>query len=402
MLKKMRWRFIGAAMAAFSAVILTLLCLVNLLNYRTVISQQDDTLRMLAQRETEPAPPEAREDRHGRFSPEMQYMLRFFTVYCDAEGQVQKVNQDHIASITEDEAAQYAARALARGGESGSCGGYRYLRLATQEGSVLIFLNSEREISAVRSLLTVTALTAAGSLLIVFGLICALSRRAIMPYIRNLEAQKRFITDASHELKTPLTSISASADVLALEHEDDEWVKNIQFQCGRLSRLIANLVTLSRLDEENPFPKRAQFSLSDAVWEIAEPFSALARAKGKTYEQHIEDGLTMTGDRAAVQQMTSILLDNAVKYADEGGAICLDVHRDRKKLEIEVYNTYQDAQSIDLSRLFDRFYRPDSSHSRKTGGTGIGLSIAQATAQAHGGTISVQATNGGMLFRVKI
>ena len=110
----------------------------------------------------------------------------------------------------------------------------------------------------------------------------------------------------------------------------------------------------------------------------------------------------MTGDRAAVQQMTSILLDNAVKYADEGGAICLDVHRDRKKLEIEVYNTYQDAQSIDLSRLFDRFYRPDSSHSRKTGGTGIGLSIAQATAQAHGGTISVQATNGGMLFRVKI
>lgn len=402
MLKKMRWRFIGAAMAAFSAVVLTLLCLINLLNYRAVLSQQDEMLRALMQHETELSLHPAPASRRDRFSPEMQYMMRFFVVYCDEGGQVLRVNQDHIASITREEAAQYAARALSRRSESGFLDSYRYLYLKDENGKTLLFLNSERELHSIRSLLIVTLLTAAGCLLAVFLLILALSRRAITPYLRNLETQKRFITDAGHELKTPLTSISASADVLALEHEEDEWVKNIQSQCQRLSRLVANLVTLSRLDEEKPFPERAEFSLSDAVWEIAEPFCALARAKGKQYEQHIEDNLTLTGDRAAIQQMTSILLDNAVKYADEGGSVSLCVHRVRKRNEIVVFNTFRDAQSLDLTRLFDRFYRPDGSHSRKSGGTGIGLSIAQATAQAHGGSIRAECAEGGLRMRVRI
>lgn len=402
MLKKMRRRFIGAAMAAFSAVVVVLLCLINLLNYRSVLSQQDEMLRVLSQHEAEIAQHPAPGERLNRFSPEMQYMMRFFVVYCDAGGQVLRVNQDHIASVSQEEAAQYAARALSRRGESGFLGGYRYLCLATEGGSTLIFLNSERELNSIRSLLAVTLLTAVGCLLAVFLLILALSRRAITPYLRNLEAQKRFITDAGHELKTPLTSISASADVLALEHEEDEWVKNIQNQCARLSRLVANLVTLSRLDEEKPFPERVEFSLSDAVWEIAEPFCALARAKGKSYEQHIEDNLTLCGDRAAIQQMTSILLDNAVKYADEGGSVSLSVRRVRKKNELVVFNTCREAQQMELSRLFDRFYRPDSSHSRKSGGTGIGLSIAKATVQAHGGSIRAEAANGGLYLRVRM
>lgn len=96
-----------------------------------------------------------------------------------------------------------------------------------------------------------------------------------------MEAQKQFITNASHELKTPLTAISTSADVLALEYDEDEWVHNIQTQAGRLSKLITNLVTLSRLDEEDPFPVRTEFSLSDALWEISEPFVSLVQAKGK-------------------------------------------------------------------------------------------------------------------------
>lgn len=269
-------------------------------------------------------------------------------------------------------------------------------------GTSVIFLNSERELHAIRALFWITAAVAGGCLVIVFLLVLLFSRRAIAPYIRNLAMQKQFITNASHELKTPLTTISTSADVLAMEYENDEWVKNIQSQSVRLSRLISDLVTLSRLDEENPFPERAEFSLSDAVWETAEPFTALARSRGRSYSQNIEDGLTMTGDRAAVQQMVSILLDNANKYTPEGGSIFLSARRAGRKNEIAVSNTCEGAESIDVTRLFDRFYRADESHSTRIGGTGIGLSIARATAEAHGGTIEASVSGDTITFRVKI
>ena len=217
-----------------------------------------------------------------------------------------------------------------------------------------------------------------------------------------MEAQKQFITNASHELKTPLTAISTSADVLAMEHEGDEWVHNIQVQSGRLSKLITSLVALSRLDEENPFPVRMEFSLSDALWEISEPFVSLAQAKGRTYTQDIADGLTATGDRTAIQQMVSILLDNALKYSPDGGSISLTARRSGKRAEIAVSNTVDMSQAIDTSRLFDRFYRADESHSGAVSGTGIGLSIVKATAEAHGGTISARQEGCVMMFTARL
>ena len=221
-----------------------------------------------------------------------------------------------------------------------------------------------------------------------------------MPYMRNMEAQKQFITNASHELKTPLTAISTSADVLAMEYENDEWVQSIQAQAAKLAKLINNLITLSRLDEENPFPVRTAFSLSDALWETAEPFSHVAQAKGKTLRLDIENDLTCVGDHMAIQQMISVLLDNALKYAADGGTIRLTARRTGKKAEIAVANP---AESIpDVSRLFDRFYRADESHSNTVSGTGIGLSIARATAEAHGGTIRAEAKGGEIIFTVRL
>lgn len=424
MLKKMQRRFIGAAMAAFTAVILMLFCVVNAGNYRSVASQQDDTLaRLLAQSErstendseTPPEKPDAetgashpdgvavpRIDGGKNFSPEVPYMFRYFSVRYDAGGTPVQVDQDFIASISRDEAEEYAADVLASGRTHGYYKGYRYLVAGTDGGTSVIFLNSERELHSIRALFWITAVVAGGCLVIVFLLVLLFSRRAIAPYMRNLAMQKQFITNASHELKTPLTAISTSADVLAMEYENDEWVKNIQSQSVRLSRLISDLVTLSRLDEENPFPERAEFSLSDAVWETAEPFTALARSRGRSYSQNIEDGLTMTGDRAAVQQMVSILLDNANKYTPENGIISLSARRAGRKNEITVSNTCEGAESIDVTRLFDRFYRADESHSTRIGGTGIGLSIARATAEAHGGTISAEVNGDTIAFRVKI
>ena len=407
MLKKMRWRFIGAAMAAFTAVVLTLLCVVNLWNYVSVTRQQDEMLSRLMEVEDQKAPfsPELGKppfDDWAHFSPEVQYSLRFFSVHYAPDGTVMRVNQDYIASISESDAERYAQAALAGEKSKGYENGYRYLVDTAEQETVVLFLNSERELQTMRSLLWITLAIAGGSLLVVFGLVVLFSRRAIMPYLKNMEAQKQFITNASHELKTPLTAISTSADVLAMEHEDDEWVKNIRSQAGRLSKLIGNLVTLSRLDEENPFPARTDFSLSDALWEISEPFVSLAQAKGKVYTQSIADGLTVTGDRTAIQQTVSILLDNALKYSADGGSISLAARRSGKKTEITVSNTVDAAQAIDTSRLFDRFYRADESHSQTVSGTGIGLSIVKATVEAHGGTISAKQEGCVIVFTARL
>ena len=407
MLKKMRWRFIGAAMAAFIAVVLTLLCFVNIWNYFSITQQQDATLDQLLEVDQSNAEIPAGEitppfESLGRFSQEVPYMIRFFSVHLSEDGTVVRINQNYIASISEADAETYADTVLSHGKTHGYESGYRYLVSQEDTETVILFLNSERELQTMRSLLWITLAIAAVCLVVVFGLVVLFSRRAITPYMKNMEAQKQFITNASHELKTPLTAISTSADVLAMEHDNDEWVHNIQVQSGRLSKLITSLVALSRLDEEDPFPVRTEFSLSDALWEISEPFVSLSQAKGKTYSQDIADGLSVTGDRTAIQQMVSILLDNALKYSPDGGSISLTAQRSGKKTEIVVSNTVDAAQSIDTARLFDRFYRADESHSGTVSGTGIGLSIAKATVDAHDGKISAKQNGNMITFRVTL
>ncbi len=411
MLIKMRWRFIGAAMASFTAVILVLLVGINLWNYQSVTRQQDDMLESLLQAEVDGRPlPEgpAPKDPEGQFSQEVQYMIRYFSVWYDENGNAVRVNKTFIASLDEEEARSYAGEALAGGRFRGYLKGYRYLirTVDSAEGNeIVLLLNSERELHNIRSILLITGAIAGACLLLVFGLVVLFSRYAILPYQKNLEAQKQFITNAGHELKTPLTAIATSADVLAMELEQDEWVQNIQQQAAKMSRLISGMVTLSRLDEENPFPERREFSLSDAVWEASEPFSSLARAKGKQYIREIADDIRITGDAASVQQMVSILLDNALKYSSEGGtiALCLTAKGGGRKAELTVSNTCVPGEKVDVERLFDRFYRGDAAHSGKVEGTGIGLSIAKATAKAHGGDIRAAWDPQGVItFRVTL
>ena len=407
MLKRMSRRFIGAAMAAITAVVLVLLCCLNAWNYRSVVEQLDRTLDLLAESDggrpdfalMQPEPPLAGAE---PFSGEMPYMIRFFAVHYGADGAVTGVDHDFIASVSGDEAAEYAARVLGGSRPRGFYGGYRYLISGDGEGKSVVFLNAERELSALRSLLVTTALVAVISLAAVFILVLLLARRAVKPYMRNLEMQKQFITNAGHELKTPLTAISTSADVLAMELGDDEWVRNIQTQSARMAKLVTDLVTLSRLDEENPLPEKSVFSLSDALWEAADPFASLIKAGGKSYSQSIEDGLALSGDRAAVQQMASILLDNAVKYTPEGGEISLRAFRSGRRAVIEVSNTCQTLAGTDPERLFERFYRADRARSGAVKGSGIGLSIAKAAAEAQGGKIRAEIKGDRITFQITL
>jgi len=407
MLKKMRWRFIGAAMASFLAVILILLCVINSWNYGITVKRQDATLKHILEFDKKisnpltpgklwkPKPVE-------NFPPEMRDNARFFLVRCDENGTISEMNREHIASISFETAKRYTEQVLSFKKQSGYYKNYRYVAERTKQETTIIFLNAERELQSVKVLLVVSGITALISSLAVFLLVVFFSKQAIAPYLRNIETQKRFITDAGHELKTPLTAISTSADILAMDEGENEWVQNIQSQSVRLSKLISALVTLSRLDEEQPFPEKTDFSLSEAIWELSEPVAAAAKAQKKEYTFYIQEGIMLHGDRNAIQQMVSILLDNALKYSEEEGSIRLEVQKHQKKVKITVCNTCSPLDKKHLDKLFDRFYRPDESRSGKTGGTGIGLSIAKATAEAHGGKITVKQEEKQIVFTIMI
>ena len=416
MLKKMRWRFILAAMLAVFIMLVTVLAGINVWNYHTTAERADQRIQEIygfesgkvpgmensEENASQPVPPDIfnRPDDHD---PEAPYTTRFFIVRLDEEGNVTDVSTDFIASVTQTEAEEFARKVLNEKRQVGYYKNYRFQILAKKNDNIVIFLNTTMELRSVRNVLLISCLVGVVCFLVVFLLVILLSKRAMKPYIRNIERQKRFITDASHEIKTPLTSIATSVDVIEMEYGEDEWTRNIHKQTSKMSRMVADLVTLSRLDEENPFLERTEFSLSDAVWEVAEPFASLAKAQGKKYSQRIEENLTLCGNPDATRQMISVLLDNAMKYSDENGTIRLDVYKVHGKTKIEVFNTCVLEDTRNLSRLFDRFYRPDNSRSRKTGGSGIGLSIAQAVAEAYGGKIKVSSKDGkSILFQVTI
>lgn len=419
MLKKMQRRFIMAAMAAFATVMLVLVVGINIVNYYRTTSTQDGLAASLLEYEQRAyehrarrnASPNENPKEHERKNsahqepefppisempgggPEARFTTRFFAVYCDLSENIEVISRDYIYSIDEETAKAYTATVLQKGKEKGYYGDYRYHVKVDDAGSTVLFLNVTSALQFMKSLLIISLVIGFSSLLVVLILVVFFSRYAVRPYVKNIERQKRFITDAGHELKTPITSIATSADIAAMEYEQDEWISNIQKQTARLTRLVGELVALSRLDEEIPFPEKSTFSLSDVAWETAELFSVRAKAEGKNYCQNIEEQITIYGDCNSIQQMISILLDNAMKYSNVGGEIHLDIYRKRRKVCIKVSNTCDLPDTTDLDRLFDRFYRVDESRAANTGGTGIGLAMAQAIVETHNGKIKAERTD---------
>ncbi len=421
MLKKMRQRVIVAAMLAFFAVIALIGVSVNIINYHVVTKNADETLDIILSFEEDTVRPEMEgmgfdapppEEIPGNGGPapfmrlpdlESNYMTRFFIVRFASDGTPDYVSIDYIASVDGENALDLAQKVYDKKRSRGYLGDYRYACEIKDGAGVVVFLNTRKEQDSIRNLLLMTLAVSGISLVIVFILVALFSKRAIRPIAKNIEQQKQFITDASHELKTPLTSISTSLDVITMEHGEDEWTDNIKAQTQRLSKLVSELVILSKLDEEKPLPNKEEFSLSNAAWEIAEVYKPQAKGAGKDLKIDIADNLMMTGEKAAIQQMMSVLIDNAIKYSDPGGEIRFSVFKKGNRNHIEVFNTCDLKEVPDVTRLFDRFYRPDSSRSTQTGGYGVGLAIAKAVAETHGGEISAVCPSGkSMTMKVKI
>lgn len=408
MLKKIRWRFIASAMASFAAVTVILIIGINIINHFRIRNDEDRVIDMLTEYEqaiiiTPDTEFPLIDDIPGTGGQEAEFSTRFFSVHYDSSGRVSVISRDHIASVNSKTAVEYSENVIIGGNERGYYDEYRYRISHTSNGITVLFLNIANDRMYMSNLIWTSVFIGILGMSLVFVFILFFSNRAIRPFISNIERQKRFITDAGHELKTPITSISTSADILSMDDEENEWIKNIQYQAVRLSKLVNELVMLSRFDEGNQSYEKSVFSVSEAAWEVSEPFASIARAKKFSYSQDIEDDISLKGNRQLICQLISILLDNAIKYTSENGIIHFSIYKKHYKVHIEVMNSCIIPDIDDLNRLFDRFYRPDDSRSKKTGGSGIGLSVALAIVELHGGRISAhKISDNKILFRAII
>lgn len=402
MIKKIQRQFVLLSMSSLLVVLAIIVGVINIVNYHDVVREADRLVMVLSENDGR-FPPEMMGDKHKLpppwMSPETPYKSRYFYVLLGEDNEtVIMVDTGRIASVDSSEAIDYARKVVGKNGETGFVDHFRY-RLDAEENAVRVtFLDCRGELDAFRSFLWISIGISLAGFFVVFLLISFFSEKIIRPIAESYEKQKQFITDAGHELKTPLTIINADADVLEMELGENEWLQDIQKQTERLTGLTNELVALARM-EERQMAKKEFFCVSDIVNEVAISFQAPTQMQKKDFSFSVEPFLSMVGDEKAITDLVSILLDNAIKYSPEGGKISVLMERNAKQIRLEVENTSVMPVTKDvLSRMFERFYRADTSRNSQTGGHGIGLSKAKAIVAAHNGKITATTKDGESLL----
>ena len=307
--------------------------------------------------------------------------IKYISAFLDSDGNISSLVSNMTDDLTTGEMRQIATGIMNLKRDKGSYSHYKYRTVANGND----MLSSLAKISVFIIII---------SMIIEFTVVVAMSKKAIRPLEEAFDKQKQFISDASHELKTPLSVISASADVLEAEQGENKWLTSIKEQTDNMSHLVYSLLDLAKLDEMSKSPVMADFDLSSAVLNIALEFECPAFESGKELTYDIKPDIHMCGNEQNIKQIITILTENAVKYADEHGKIEIRLRTSGKQKIIEVYNTGKGIRDDERDKIFQRFYRSDASRSRSTGGYGLGLAIAKSLVTANNGTISVTGVEG--------
>lgn len=332
---------------------------------------------------------------------EVPFTTRFFTVRFDSSGRLVSADIRSIASVTREEAVQYADEVLYGSRERGWKNDFRYKRYDTGNGTAVVFINGANIKRANQGFIIAATTVFLICGIVIILLIILISKKAVKPVAESYEKQKQFITDANHELKTPLTLIRTNLDIMESESGANEWLSDIREETEIMTELVNRLVTLARMDEDQNELNALSFNLSNAVTETVSIFTSAIEKSQKQLSVDIASSVGYIGDEASIRQVISILMDNAVKYCDEGGTICVSLCGGKHPV-LTVDNTYSSVGSIELSRLFDRFYRADKARTYGSG-FGVGLSIAKASVEKHRGNITVRNLgNEAIRFQVKL
>ena len=351
----------------------------------------------------------------------MQLSSGWITVKLNDENEIQSIfysrerffansdESDEQNSAVSDAAREIISRIDENEGNISSGGiSYRYKLRDTDSGKIIVLLDRTDEISTLRRLLFILLAIFVLSLAVIFLLSLLLSKWAVIPIEDAWNRQRVFFSNASHELKTPLTVINANLDVITSNPDDtvagqEKWFGYIRCEAEKMSRLINEMLYLSREERTDNPPVMAEFDLSEAAEGVCLAMEALAFERGKVINSDIDSGIRVKGDKEGLVRMINILIDNAVNHSSEHSDISVSLKKSRKnKVRLTVSNKGTPIPPEELERIFDRYYRTDASRSSSTGGFGLGLAIAKTIAEKHSGSITAESDENRTAFTVTL
>ncbi len=336
-------------------------------------------------------------------SSEFKFQTRYFAVLFDSDGNISEVKTSHIASVTEEEAETYGKQALGRRFSFGRIENYYYkVRIKDDGSSVVVYMDSSSAINSNNRMLYLALILIGFGMIVAFVLVRISSSKVIQKEMRMAELQKQFMTNASHELKTPLAVIRANTEMQEMLDGESEWTQSNMRQVERMNGLIQNLVMITRADENRGHTDVDDVEMSRVIKETTKNFQSLAIQSGKKLTMNIDEDVKMRAEEAQMRQICSLLVDNAIKYCDDGGEISVALNQKGKNITLVVSNTYAEGKNVDYSKFFERFYREDSSHNTDKGGYGIGLSIAESLVKQYHGTINASWKNDVISFTCQL
>ena len=397
MIQKLQRKFILIAMSASIIVTGSIFGIIIFNNYKTIDKQNDGILNMISENDGQMPDYKPRSGYMAKVvTKEFQFTTRYFYVKLNTNGEVEETNLKNIAAISKEEAENMVNTIIEENKETGYFDNYKYKVTQKNNGKLVVILDCQAKLNNFKATTEKSMVIIFAGLSIVFIIISISSKRVLQPIIKNVESQKQFITNAGHELKTPVAVILANMDVMEMSiGENNEWVKSTKKQAKRLDSLIKSLLNLAKVEEEKSKVEYTEFSITKIIKEEIGEFKALAQNKNFIYDDSKD--VNIRADLNSISQLVTIFLDNAVKYTPDNGTIKIITEKVGKNTKIQFMNDCKDIKSIKINKLFDRFYREDKARSQKKDGYGIGLSIVKSIVELHKGKIEVSANKSGMI-----
>lgn len=384
MLKEIKKKFLAASIVTIAIVIAVIVGSLNVFEYIKILEYADTTLATVIG-DSSRAP-----DILGKI-PGHKYIFPNYFEYNDGyfkvvfnNGETTVVNEK-TSSVSDSTAISLAKTALSKGKNKGFSGRYRYMVSRNGSKTTVALIDCNDPLSSARSLLIISFFVSILGIIAVSLILWIISENIVRPISEGYEKQKRFITDAGHDIKTPLTVINADAELLEMEIGENEWLADIKKQTARLTTLTGDLIYLSKMEEKRVLP-HADFPLSEVAEEVINSFGAPAKTKRINLNSYIAPALYYNGHADSIRKLITLLVDNAIKYSPEGATVDFSLMKQGRTITIKVSNQAPGLGVKAVEHMFDRFYRSDPSRS-SSGGFGIGLSVAKAIVSSHKGRI---------------